>query len=48
VYRLADGQIKDVEGSGGVSPADAPSSVRAAEAIFATGWFKTITAEVFG
>jgi sulfide dehydrogenase [flavocytochrome c] flavoprotein chain len=48
VYRLADGQIKDVEGSGGVSPADAPSSVRAAEAIFANGWFKTITAEVFG
>jgi sulfide dehydrogenase [flavocytochrome c] flavoprotein subunit len=48
VYRLADGQFKDVEGSGGVSPADAPSSVRAAEAIFANGWFKTITAEVFG
>jgi sulfide dehydrogenase [flavocytochrome c] flavoprotein subunit len=48
VYRLADGQIKDVEGSGGVSPANAPSSVRAAEAIFANGWFKTITAEVFG
>jgi hypothetical protein len=31
-----------------VSPADAPSTARAAEAIFANGWFKTITAEVFG
>ncbi len=48
VYRLADGQVKDVEGSGGVSPADAPSSVRAAEAIFANDWFQTITTEVFG
>jgi NADPH-dependent 2,4-dienoyl-CoA reductase/sulfur reductase-like enzyme len=48
VYRPADGQIKDVEGAGGVSPANAPSSVRAAEAVFANGWFSTITAEVFG
>jgi sulfide dehydrogenase [flavocytochrome c] flavoprotein subunit len=48
VYRPADGQLKEVEGSGGVSPANAPSSARAAEAIFANGWFKTITEEVFG
>ena len=48
VYRPADGQIKEVEGSGGVSPADAPSSTRAQEAAFANGWFNTITAEVFG
>jgi len=45
-YGPADGQIKDL--GGGVSPADAPSGVRAAEAVFADGWFKTITAEVFG
>jgi sulfide dehydrogenase [flavocytochrome c] flavoprotein chain len=48
VYRPADGQLKDVEGAGGVSPLDAPSTTRAAEAIFANGWFKTITEEVFG
>jgi sulfide dehydrogenase [flavocytochrome c] flavoprotein chain len=48
VYRPADGQLKDVEGSGGVSPANAPASVRAQEATFANGWFKTITEEVFG
>jgi sulfide dehydrogenase [flavocytochrome c] flavoprotein chain len=47
-YRPAEGQIKEVEGSGGVSPLDAPSSTRALEATFANGWFKTITGEVFG
>jgi sulfide dehydrogenase [flavocytochrome c] flavoprotein chain len=47
-YRPADGQIKDVEGSGGVSPVNAPASTRAAEATFANGWFSTITQEVFG
>ena len=48
VYRPADGQIKDVEGSGGVSPINAPASTRALEATFAHGWFSTITQEVFG
>jgi NADPH-dependent 2,4-dienoyl-CoA reductase/sulfur reductase-like enzyme len=48
VYRPADGQIKDVEGSGGVSPVNASASTRAAEATFANGWFSTITQEVFG
>ena len=48
VYKPADGQLKDVEGAGGVSQLDAPSSTRALEANFAEGWFKTITAEVFG
>jgi sulfide dehydrogenase [flavocytochrome c] flavoprotein chain len=48
VYWAADGQLKEVEGSGGVSPIDAPSSTRALEARLADGWFKTITEEVFG
>ena len=48
VYAPADGQLKDVEGAGGVSPLDAPSSARASEAQYANGWFKTITEEVFG
>ena len=47
VYRAADGQLKEVEGSGGVSPIDASSSTRALEARLADGWFKTITEEVF-
>jgi NADPH-dependent 2,4-dienoyl-CoA reductase/sulfur reductase-like enzyme len=48
VYRPADGQLKDVEGAGGVSPINAPPAFRAQEAKFADGWFDTITTEVFG
>jgi NADPH-dependent 2,4-dienoyl-CoA reductase/sulfur reductase-like enzyme len=48
VYHASDGQLRDVEGAGGISPIDAPSSTRAQEASLANGWFKTITEEVFG
>lgn len=48
VYRPAGGQLTEVEGSGGVSPADAPRSFRALEATYADAWFQTITNEVFG
>src|SRR5471030_50743 len=47
VYRPTNGQLVDIEGAGGVSPLDAPAAIRAQEASFADGWFKTITAEVF-
>ena len=46
VYRPKDGVL--VDAGGGVSPANAPASFRAQEAMFANGWFKTITGEVFG
>jgi sulfide dehydrogenase [flavocytochrome c] flavoprotein subunit len=48
VYTPVNGVLAEVPGSGGVSPADAPRSVRAQEALFADGWFNTITSEVFG
>jgi sulfide dehydrogenase [flavocytochrome c] flavoprotein subunit len=48
VYKPTDGQLADIPGAGGVSPADAPKAQRALEAQFADGWFKTITSEVFG
>jgi NADPH-dependent 2,4-dienoyl-CoA reductase/sulfur reductase-like enzyme len=48
VARPSNGMLVDVPNSGGISPPDAPASVRAAEAAFANGWFHTITAEVFG
>ena len=48
VYKPTNGQLADIPGAGGVSPADAPRSARALEAQFADGWFKTITGEVFG
>jgi sulfide dehydrogenase [flavocytochrome c] flavoprotein chain len=48
VYQAVNGQYVDVEGAGGTSPMDAPRETRAAEANYATAWFRTITAEVFG
>jgi sulfide dehydrogenase [flavocytochrome c] flavoprotein chain len=48
VYELANGQLQEVKGAGGVSPADAPPEFRAKEAKFANGWFNAITGEVFG
>jgi sulfide dehydrogenase [flavocytochrome c] flavoprotein chain len=47
VYRPVNGVLTAIPG-GGVSPADAPRSFRAQEALFADGWFNTITSEVFG
>jgi NADPH-dependent 2,4-dienoyl-CoA reductase/sulfur reductase-like enzyme len=48
VYAPSGGQLADVPGSGGVSPAEAPRTTRAAEALLAEAWFRTITTEVFG
>jgi sulfide dehydrogenase [flavocytochrome c] flavoprotein subunit len=48
VYRPANGVLTDVEGAGGVSPANGTRDVRALEARQADAWFRTITAEVFG
>jgi sulfide dehydrogenase [flavocytochrome c] flavoprotein chain len=48
VYQPSGGQLADVPGAGGVSPADASRATRAAEAVLAEAWFRTITTEVFG
>jgi NADPH-dependent 2,4-dienoyl-CoA reductase/sulfur reductase-like enzyme len=48
VYAPSGGQLAEVPGSGGVSPSDAPRATRAAEAVLAEAWFRTITGEVFG
>jgi len=48
VYHPAGGQLADVEGTGGVSPIDAPADFRALEAAYAEAWFRTITAQTFG
>jgi NADPH-dependent 2,4-dienoyl-CoA reductase/sulfur reductase-like enzyme len=48
VYHPVDGQYMEVEGSGGVSPLEAPPAFRAEEAEFANAWFRTNTAEIFG
>jgi sulfide dehydrogenase [flavocytochrome c] flavoprotein chain len=48
VYQPENGVLTEVPSSGGVSPLDAPTSFRAQEAMFADGWFHSITGEVFG
>ncbi|HEX2891875.1 FCSD flavin-binding domain-containing protein, partial [Vineibacter terrae] len=48
VYRPTNGQLADIAGAGGTSPLDADAAFRAQEAALAAGWFRTITAEVFG
>ncbi len=47
VYRLVDGEIKKVEGAGGVSPKDADAEFRRDEARYAVGWYQSITADSF-
>jgi len=48
VYAPAKDMLAEVKGSGGVSPLDATADVRAAEAVYAEAWYRTITTEVFG
>lgn len=48
VYKPTNGQLADIPGAGGVSPLDAADEFRAREALYAEGWFRTITAETFG
>ncbi len=48
VYRLSDKGIVGVKGAGGVGPRDAPRATRRMEAIYAEGWYRSITADIFG
>jgi sulfide dehydrogenase [flavocytochrome c] flavoprotein subunit len=47
VYRLTAEGIKEIPGSGGVSPKDADASFRAEEAKYANGWYASITADIW-
>jgi sulfide dehydrogenase [flavocytochrome c] flavoprotein subunit len=47
VYRATAESIEPVEGAGGVSPREAPPSIRQMEAVYADGWFKSVTADAF-
>lgn len=48
VYRVENSEIVSVKGAGGVSPKDAPESLRAREAAYAQSWYENITTDVFG
>lgn len=47
VYQATPEGIVEVPGASGVSPREAPLSVRQAEATYADGWYKSITADTF-
>lgn len=47
VYELKDGKMAEVEGSGGLSPADAPESFRRREADYANGWYDSMVLDMF-
>lgn len=48
VYRAVDGKVISVEGSGGVSPAEADASFRKREAHYTLGWYAAITQDIWG
>lgn len=48
IYRLREGRIATVEGSGGVSPLAASEEFRAREAEYDQGWYESIVADSFG
>jgi len=48
VYRLTDKGIMPVKGAGGVGDREAPMQQRKMEAIYAEGWYKSITSDMFG
>jgi sulfide dehydrogenase [flavocytochrome c] flavoprotein subunit len=48
VYRPDKGVLTNVPGAGGDSPLEVVGGFRGQEALYASSWFRTITAEVFG
>lgn len=47
-YGIVDGALTTLPGSAGVSPSDAPESVRLLEAAHARAWYDSIVADTFG
>ncbi len=48
VYEVTDGELREVPGSGGVSPSGANAEFRRNEARFAEAWYAGITQDVWG
>ncbi|MDP1750645.1 MAG: NAD(P)/FAD-dependent oxidoreductase [Reyranella sp.] len=48
VYRPDKGLLAEVPGAGGVSALSAVGGLRGQEALYASSWFRTVTAETFG
>ncbi len=47
VYRVIDGEIREVEGSGGISPRDADAAFRRREAEYAVQWYNAIVQDAW-
>jgi sulfide dehydrogenase [flavocytochrome c] flavoprotein subunit len=47
VYQYDEGQIRAVDGAGGVSPGDAGQFFRIEEARYARGWYEAITDDIY-
>ena len=48
VYGYKDGKIVKVDGSGGLSPMDVPDFDRKQEALYADGWYRSISNDIWG
>lgn len=48
VYRVAEGKIVEVKGSGGVSPREASDTVRKLEALHGVAWYNAIARDTWG
>ncbi len=48
VYKITDGKLDAVKGSGGVSPAEANAEFRKREVIYGHSWFTNVTDDIFG
>ena len=48
IYKPGPQGIVEVPNSGGTSPREAPLDARKAEAVFAEGWYRSITADIYG
>jgi len=48
VYRVIDGKVAEVPGSGGVSPKGASPQFRALESAYAESWYSNITQDIWG
>ncbi len=48
VYEHQEGDIVGVDGAGGLSPLDADRDQRELEAMYAPGWYESITDDIFG
>lgn len=48
VYRVDEGQIAEVPGSGGISPIDADENFRELEAAYSETWYRAITMDTWG